>query len=74
MFAAGELATGRIQDWVREAEAERLASSVRAAHVGGTTVRRLRHGLTQDVLAPVRFLDTAHHEVRQEVGGPRIAA
>lgn len=73
-WVASVVAYQVIQEWVREAEAERLSSSARAAHAGGTTVRRLGHELTQGVLAPVRFLHTSHHEVRQDVGGRRVAA
>lgn len=69
-----ELATDRIQDLVREAEAQRLSGSVHAAHAGleGTTAR-LAHGLTHGALAAERFFHVAHHEVRQGLRGARVA-
>jgi hypothetical protein len=76
MTTAGELATDRIDDLVREAEAERLSTSVRAAHaraVGGTTVRRIVRGLTHGVLAPARVSRVTHPEVQHELLGRRVA-
>ena len=69
MFGVGEMATVRIQNLVQEGEAQRLSSSVRAAHVGrgGTAVRRLMHG----VVAAGRFFRVAHPEVQQGLLGQR---
>lgn len=65
MFKAG-VATGlaayAIQELVRDAEAQRLSSSVHAAHAEpkGTTARRFTHG----VVAVERFFHAARREVR----------
>jgi len=66
---AAEMAAYKTQDLVRDAEAQRLSSSVRAAHVGpgGTAVRRLMHG----VVALGRFFHVAHPEVQQGLLGQR---
>ena len=75
MFTAGMasgMAAYKIQELVREAETQRLSSSVRAAHAGpeGTTVSRLTHG----VVAAGRFFHLARREVRQELREPRLTA
>ena len=73
-FAARVLAVEMIRDWVREGDARRRSSSVRAPRTRRIGIRRLGHGLTQGVLAPVRVLHATHREAPQQVDGPRLAA
>jgi len=74
MFQAGmaaAVAAYKIQELVREAEAQRSSNSVHAAHAraAGGTIRRLTHG----VLAQGRLFHVARREVGQELRGPRLA-
>jgi len=73
-FAARVLAAEMIWDWVREGDVQRRSSSVRAPRTRRIGIRRLGHGLTQGVLAPVRMLHATHREAPQHVDGPRLAA
>jgi len=70
-LAASVVAYQIVQDWVREGEAERVASSVRARHTGaaGGTIRRLTHGL----IAPGRLFHVAHAEGQRGLLGGRVA-